>query len=169
MIPCDLPAAMRAFLDGDGGLAAVEAIVSAPQAWVKCEALEAWVKCEALEASCPGVVARLVASGWGEAWDRPEYPAVTFTPYGAWAASVVIVEVGARQIPVWQRVDDPEGPVPSRPFHAGKVEREVLFSDLAPPSVRLPTIDVMIDEVTGEPVVLLGQTVAVDRRIRGKR
>ena len=82
----------------DAALAALDAIVSAPEAW------SVWGE---IEAAHPGQLGRLEGLGLVERWERPDYVAATLTPYGA-----ALAEVWVSERLHWVSRDVGEGPDP---------------------------------------------------------
>lgn len=157
-------------------LAALESIRRAEQAWVERDTIER---------DHPGALASLIAAGLVDAWDRPDYAAVTLTPLAAALLGVTIterwhhemVDVGleqtppshhamrvASEVPVWSTVrTDAAGVLAWPPVRLPRRAREVCLP--CPELVPDPTCAAMaIDDTTGEPMRLLGAPVAASRR-----
>ena len=164
--------------------AACGAVVGAPQAWCRAD--------ELAEAHGAEVVAGLAAAGVLVAWDRPDYLAVTLSPWGAWLLGVEIDEVWrpeteereerneARPIapaevwtervlvemPVWRPAGHEERPI-VLPRHM-RIGRSIPVPARVPDPATERDVEYVCDE-EGNPVTVFGAPVAVDRRVRGKR
>lgn len=147
---------------------------------------EAWSRWDDIEAIHPGALSELVRLGVAARWERPDYTAVTLTPFGAWMAEH---ELDERWKFERQPVDDPKGPkhtvavpeqvwvatgLPSRPCRRPRYaeERGIRLEELAIDPA--PTPDTLVDD-EGEEVRLFaggggkGIPVRLDRRIKPAR
>ncbi len=161
-------------LAGEDGLEALRAIADAEQAW------SPW-----FQVACgrEGVLERLEAEGLVlvTRWKRPDYLAVTLTPFAASAMGLALIERGGpAQVPKWVSTHYAEF-LENQPVKAERHFRHVplLFPELLVDH-RKP--EPVIDDVTEEPMVLFqgpaeeegkprtgGITVVVDPRLgKGK-
>ena len=166
---------------------ACQTIVDAPEAWMEWAALEA--------KAGPDVVAELAATDppMIESWPRSDYLGVTLSTWGAWLMDVEVVdddhaetlsvavgkkEVRPSEMPHWQRRwprDVPEVRGVLRDIeHPGRLKRLYpmeLIPDPTPGPEELCMMreDAETGEVIREPVKLWGMTLAIDRKVRGKR
>ena len=165
---------------GSDALALLQAMLDGTEAWAMLSALgeAATVPLAELLNHAPPLV---------ELWSRPDGVAAVLTPWALWATSATVTErlaFASQEIRVWdgpsrlpaRRVvrvcfevpisgddtDEDTRPIRS-PRHAMEVElpHPELVVDRRGP-------DVVLDEADDEPLVLMGQVVRRDRRIKGK-
>ncbi len=159
----------------DGQRAACAAIIGAPEAWSRLEDL----------ADHAEALVELLALGLVVLWERPDYPAVTLTPWGAFVLGVEIDEewrdgVEEREeqpldrplvrvhltervkveTPVWVRAGQADHPV-RLPRHA-RIGSTLVRPELVPD--ERPGPEYLTDDA-GQPVTVLGVPVRIDRRL----
>lgn len=156
--------------------AVLAAIVGAP---------EAWSEAGPVEDQWPGVLGALEMAGLVEFWVRPDYLAVTLTPFAAFVLGVEVRErwvlscedTGADQhppsrhfervgfeTPVWRTCSEPQRPL-RLPRRAHEVP--LRFPERVVDAASLP--DVLMDPMTGEEVRIFGRPVPIDPRLGPKR
>ena len=154
---------------GDRSRAALEAIVVAPEAWSSVPALEL---AGVTEADVDELVALGLAVRWRPRVGKTVEDLVTLTAWGAYLDRVEIderMQLGDEQqvieVPYWVGVGDGSAHV-VLPKHARgyRIPFPELIEDPAPGP------DVLLDEMTGEPVLLWGRPIPLrsDRRRRGR-
>lgn len=133
--------------DGAAEGAILAAIVTAPRAWVRINAL-----------GDGDVVLRLVLAGILDVWPLEDGDAVTLTPWAAASLNVELGEFGSLETPRWVEVGT-YVPLP-------RVERFPRETDMPHPELvpdpLLP--EVLLDE-DGEPVILWNEPIRIDSRI----
>lgn len=163
----------------DAARAVCLVIVSAPEAWANFS--------DVIELCGEDAVKHAADVGAIVLWDRPDFPVLTLTPWGAECVGVEIDEVWR---PGWEEREEwePRRPAKQPTVHYDRTMIETpiwVREGLGSPSVRLPkhvrigvTLvrpDLIEDEPTspeyltddeGQPVTVFGQPVKIDRRIR---
>lgn len=172
----------------DAQLGACTAIVRAPEAWSRWGDVEAAWGADALDA--------LVRAGVLVAWARPDYAAVTLSPWGAWLLGVQLDEVWRSAIEVTIVQPDPARPLvtettcervmvetprwaegePTRPIvlpRFGRIGRSLINPDsIAAPEEEEDGPEYLLDD-EGEEVKLFGESlgggwpIVIDRRLTG--
>lgn len=155
----------------------------------------AWASWDAIDASHPGALRELERLGVVERWKLPDGIAVTLTPYGAavvcretiverwdfeeeevldqWDRPIIedgapVTRVVASETPFWE----PQAKVRNRkplqtPKYADTVPLHQLYERDHP--VYHDPDDVLMDDVSGKPVIIQGQQVKRDRRMTKKQ
>lgn len=142
---------------GEVERAVLDTIVAAPLAWSPTADLEATG--HALE-----TLAGLQFLGLVEPWGSSADLVWTLTPWGATLLEVIIIEHGSDEVPRWGRPAD----VPRfiRSVRESTRHCALKFPEQLADKAPGPAEEFLLDEASGEPLLLFGRTVVKDKRIK---